>query len=176
MYGAMVSVLRGSTYGGTQWATSFKSANAIGVADMVWFQIARVTTGGDLTIGGNFTAGNFLTGTYTPSLTAVANVAASSAVTATYTRTGTTVTVLGQISITATTANTNTQLRVSLPIASNISAVQSVGGAGASVTAGTYGAGVGINGDATNDAAVFNLRPTVNTSVAYAFSFTYRIE
>lgn len=41
LYGAMVSVFRGGTYGGSLWTTSFKSASVVGTDAINWFQIMR---------------------------------------------------------------------------------------------------------------------------------------
>lgn len=141
-----------------------------------------IAPGGDvsitnnLSVSGDITGGNLSSGIYTPTLTAVANVSTSSTVSAQYMRVGNTVTVSGRVALSATAANTDTTIRVSLPIASDLTVSHSIGGSGASVTGGTMGNAVGISGDVTNNAAVFNLRPVNTTNTAYAFSFTYRIE
>lgn len=140
------------------------------------FTNGGVSVAQNLSVTGNITGGNLSSGTYIPTLTAVANVATSSTVSAQYMRVGNTVTVSGRVTISATAANTDTTIRVSLPIASDLTVAHSVGGTAASVTAGTMGNAVGINGDVTNNAAVFSLRPVNTSSTAYAFSFTYRIE
>lgn len=152
----------------------------------------RITSGGNLGVGttspterldvtgnikasGNLSAANLLSSTYTPTVTAVANVASSSVTAAAYTRVGNMVTVFGRLTITATAANTNTQFRLTLPIAVDITANQELSGVGASIEAGTYGNGVGITGDATNDQADFRMRPVNTTSTAYSYTFSYRV-
>jgi len=151
----------------------------------------RMGQNGGLSIGGSFgttgqalisaggsanTWGPILTnGTYTPTLTAVTNVAASTSASCQWMRVGSTVTVSGVISVTATTANTDTHLGISLPIASNIALTTNLGGTGASVTGGTLGQSGGLDGDATNDRARFLLRPTVASGINYSFSFTYQV-
>jgi hypothetical protein len=114
-------------------------------------------------------------GTYTPTLTAVTNVAASTSASCQWMRVGNTVTVSGVLAVTATAANTDTHLGVSLPVASNIALSTNLGGTGASVTGGTLGQSGGLDGDATNDRARFLLRPTGTGSVNYSFSFTYQV-
>jgi hypothetical protein len=110
--------------------------------------------------------------TYTPSLTNVTNVAASSAVTCQYMRVGSVVTVSGSVSIDPT-ATGAAELGLSFPIASNIAAVNQCGGTFCHfATAGNVG---GIYGDVTNDRArfLFNAVDTANRS--YTFVFTYLI-
>lgn len=135
----------------------------------------RLDVTGNIKASGNLSAANLLSGTYTPTITAVANVASSSVTVAAYTRVGNMVTVFGRITITATSANTNTQLRLTLPIAVDITANQALAGVGASVEVGTYGDGIGVIGDATTDQAEFRLRPVNTTSTAYAYTFSYRV-
>lgn len=133
-----------------------------------------IDSAGVVTINGNVSAANLLSGTYTPTLTAVANVAASTAYVTQYLRVGAVVTVSGHVQLTPTAANTDTRLRMTLPIASNLGS-QSVGGAGANISTGLFGEGIGITGDTTNDEADFRCRPTSTAQRTYAFSFTYRI-
>jgi enamine deaminase RidA (YjgF/YER057c/UK114 family) len=121
--------------------------------------------------------GNVFSGTYTPDLTNVTNVAASTRGACQYMRVGNTVTVSGQISIDPTTAGADTVVRMTLPIASNFSTTsRACGGVAASLTAGTYGQSLGILGFASaTGQAEFRGDPTVATSQDYSFSFTYRI-
>jgi hypothetical protein len=151
----------------------------------------RMGQNGGLSIGGSFgttgqalisaggsanTWGPVLTnGTYTPTLTAVTNVAASTSASCQWMRVGSTVTVSGVIAVTATAANTDTHLGISLPVASNLALSTNLGGTGASVTGGALGQSGGLDGDTTNDRARFVLRPTGTGSVNYSFSFTYQV-
>ena len=90
-------------------------------------------------------------GVYTPTLTNVANLDASTSYEAQYIRVGNTVTVSGKVDADPTAPAASTQLGISLPIASNIGAVEDVGGtAFASAIAGQ---GAGIFGDAANNRA-----------------------
>lgn len=134
----------------------------------------RLDVTGNIKASGNLSAANLLSGTYTPTITAVANVASSSVTAAAYTRVGDMVTVYGRLTITATAANTNTQFRLTLPIAVDLTVNQALAGVGASIEAGTYGNGVGITGDSTNDQADFRMRPVNTTSTAYSYTFSYR--
>jgi hypothetical protein len=151
----------------------------------------RMGQNGGLSIGGSFgttgqalisgggsanTWGPVLTnGTYTPTLTGVTNVAASTASACQWMRVGSTVTVSGSISVTATLAATDTEIGISLPVASTFAAASNLGGTGVSVTAGSYGQSGGMIADVTNARTRFLLRPTLNTAIVYGFSFTYQV-
>jgi hypothetical protein len=99
--------------------------------------------------------GNIFSGTYTPTLTNVANIdiPASTAYTFQYMRVGNVVTVSGKIDVTVTGTGL-TRLNVSLPISSNFSAEENCAG-----TAVMTASGVSINipatirADTTNDVA-----------------------
>jgi hypothetical protein len=123
------------------------------------------------------TNGNVFSGTYTPNLTNITNVAASSTGTCQYMRVGNVVTVSGQIAIDPTTASANTVVRMTLPIASDFSgSSRYCGGTAASVSSGTYGQSLAIFAhESATGQAEFVGDPTVATSQSYAFSFTYRI-
>src|SRR3990167_1501275 len=69
--------------------------------------------------------------TYTPTLTAVANVATKTAYICQYPRVGAFVTVSGQVAIDPTSATTLTRLGISLPIPSSLTAAEQVGGTAA---------------------------------------------
>ena len=120
--------------------------------------------------------GNVFSGTYTPSLTAVTNIAGTPvAYTSTYMRVGNVVTVSGRVDIQVTTINTNSLLGMSLPVASDFSSSVQCGGMAfvGTTTYGDYGAT--ILADTTNNRAEFRLSPPVATSEGYWFTFTYRI-
>lgn len=83
----------------------------------VW-KIASTTSGATIS-----------SGTYTPTLTNTTNVSSSTAYQCQYLRVGSVVTVSGMVGITATAgAGTFTVLRMSLPISSNVSAIENLGG------------------------------------------------
>lgn len=59
--GRIISVASGSTNGGEQWATTFKSTDTLGTTAMAWFQVALQNTAvtfTDLTSTGNTTLGD----------------------------------------------------------------------------------------------------------------------
>lgn len=73
----------------------------------------------NLTNVGTFAAANVLSSTYTPVLTGVANVAASTARITGYMRDGNAITVFGSLAVTPTaSAGTLTRLGISIPVAS----------------------------------------------------------
>lgn len=112
-------------------------------------------------------------GTYTPTLTNVANLDASTAYQCQYMRVGNTVTVSGRVDIDPTLAATSTQLGISLPVASALSATNQLAGtAAASSVAGQVAA---ILGDATNDRATLQYVSSDVTNQPMYFTFTYQV-
>lgn len=112
--------------------------------------------------------------TYTPTLTGVANVAASTAYACQYLRVGSVVTVSGKMDIDPTAAApTGTQIGISLPIASAIASQNQLGGGGwansLSVMQGP------IYGDATNDRAEYLFSATSTANTGHFFTFTYLV-
>ena len=129
----------------------------------------------DLTVTG--TSGNVFSGTYTPTQVSTnTNVDSVTFSENQYLRVGNTVTVSGQIIIDATTAATDTIVKMSIPIASNFSATRNLGGTGASINTPFVANTLLLLAEATNDCVELRLRPTVNTAVTYNFSYTYRIQ
>lgn len=129
----------------------------------------------DLTVTG--TSGNVFSGAYTPTQVSTnTNVDSVTFSEAQYLRVGNTVTVSGQIAIDATTATTDTVVKMSLPVASNFSATRNLGGTGASIGTPFVANSLVFLAETTNDCVEIRLRPSVNTSVTYNFSFTYRIQ
>jgi hypothetical protein len=122
---------------------------------------------------GNGSWGSVLTtGSYTPTLTGVANVAASTSATCYYYRIGNEVTVYGRIQIDPTAATTLTQLGFSLPIASAFGTL--------SEAAGTFAFNNGEAGiivsDAGNARAEFQFTPTTSANSSYQFHFSYHVQ
>jgi hypothetical protein len=109
-------------------------------------------------------------GTYTPSLTNVANVAASTAYLCQYLRVGNIVTVAGAVTIDATTTGT-TQLGMSLPVASNFANNYELGGVARSPTTDT----ARILADTTNDRANIYFTCADTASLLWSFTFTYLV-
>ena len=118
------------------------------------------------------TGGNVMSGTYTPSLTNVTNVAASTAFVCQYMRVGSVVTVSGQVSIDPT-ATGAIELGMSLPVASNFANNNECGGTFANQT--TLGSVGRIQADTTNNRASFFMLASDAASRGYSFTFTYLI-
>jgi hypothetical protein len=119
--------------------------------------------------------GNVFSGTYTPALTNTTNIGTSIANSNQYMRVGNTVTVSGSVTVDATTAGANTQLRMSLPISSTFSGGNNLGGAGASISSGAYGNSMAIFAETGTNTAEFRWLPTLATAQIYNFTFTYQV-
>lgn len=111
-------------------------------------------------------------GNYTPTLTGVANVDASTAYSCPYMRVGSTVLVAGKVDVDPTAAAaTPTSLGISLPIASNLGAADDLGG-----TAVTPSSVAGsISGDAANNRAQLDFLSSFTISTSFYFSFGYEV-
>lgn len=122
---------------------------------------------------GAFSVPGGTSGTYTPTLTNVSNLDASTAFLCQYLRVGSVVTVSGQVNMDATIPATLTELRMSLPIASNLGAATNLGGT--AFANNVAGLGAAIYADSANDAALFSYASSDTNDRAFFFSFTYRI-
>lgn len=114
-------------------------------------------------------------GTYTPTLTGVANITSLTAYACQYMRLGSTVTVSGKLDVEATSNNTQTTFGLSLPIASAFTAEEQLGGSGHTNDNTSAGHGVSILADATNDRAEFDYYETHGGTDTISFTFTYTI-
>ena len=112
-------------------------------------------------------------GTYTPTLTPVANVAASTAYVTQYIRVGNMVVVAGKVALDPTLAATATQLGISLPIASNLGADSDCGGV--AFAPGIAGMGAAILGDAANNRAELQYISSDINNNAMFFVFGYQV-
>ena len=111
-------------------------------------------------------------GVYTPTLNNSTNVAASTAFDAQWLRVGNVVTVGGKFNCDPTSANIQTNLGISLPIASNFAENEDCGGA---VGCRTFeGSGL-VFGDPGSNIAGAQFFPTSTNNAAWGFTFTYRI-
>jgi hypothetical protein len=118
------------------------------------------------------TDGNVFSGTYTPTLSNLVNISASSTYVCQYMRVGNIVTVSGKITIVSSSTTTNT-FNMSLPIPSNFSAQEQCAGSFSNGNA--SGSSFTIFADVANDNAFFSMRPGVASSNDYCFSFTYQV-
>lgn len=113
-------------------------------------------------------------GTYTPTLTNVTNVAASTAYTCQWMRVGSTVTVSGRVAIDPTAgAPTATELGISLPVASNFASAEQCGGTAVSPTVAQESAA--ILADAVNNRASLQYLASHTTNESFYFTFTYQV-
>lgn len=112
-------------------------------------------------------------GTYTPTLTNVTNIAASTAAVCQWMRVGDVVTVSGSVDIDPTAAGDCT-LRMSLPVASNFTATSQAGGTFSTRAAGQKDTG-SIAANVANDAAEFFFNAANIANATYQFTFTYRV-
>lgn len=112
-------------------------------------------------------------GTYTPTLFNVANLSASTAFLCQWLRVGATVTVSGKVSVDPVTTATDTQLGISLPIASVFASGLEVGGTAWAPTLTSDGAAV--LADVANARAVMQWKAIDVTNAARYFSFTYQV-
>lgn len=117
--------------------------------------------------------GGGLSGVYTPTLTNISNLDSSSAYESQYMRVGNVVTVSGKVDLDITTSGVSTQMRISLPIASNFTAGQNCAG---SINPSAISGSGAITADTTNDTAYVEFIAPASTSIAgWFFIFTYRI-
>lgn len=112
-------------------------------------------------------------GTYTPTITAVSNVASSTANVTHYTRLGNAVHVWGQIGLAPTLSGTM-QARIDLPVASDITNAHQLAGVGAAWNSGAPLL-CNITGDATNNAALFRVANSSGVAVTVDFNFSYPV-
>jgi hypothetical protein len=112
-------------------------------------------------------------GTYTPTLTNVANLDGSTAYECQYLRVGSVVTVSGKVDVNPTAGAVQTRLGISLPVASDFGAEEDCGGAAfAHVIAGQ---GAAIRADSTNNRADMTWLSGDTTSQPMSFTFTYAV-
>jgi len=114
-------------------------------------------------------------GTYTPTLTGVANVASSTAYVCTYIRVGNAVTVSGEVEVTVSGANAQTLLGISLPISSDFSNSTECGGVGSTQGNSTAADTGSIHADISNKRAELDFFDTRGESSIISFTFTYQI-
>lgn len=132
-------------------------------------------TPGALKFNGDLHSTSVITdGTYTPTLTNITNVTASTAFVAQYMRVGNTITVSGRVDIDPTAATTLTQVDISLPIASDF--VNTFQAGGIAFSSEVAGLGAAVAAETTNNRA--SILYTTGTDVAnrsFSFSFTYLV-
>jgi len=111
-------------------------------------------------------------GTYTPTLTNVANTSARTASACQWLRVGNVVTVSGKVTLTPSLTTTATQIGMSLPIASTFAADTNLGGTAAPSLAAVASAAL-IQADVANARANLAWWSNGTASTDFWFSFTY---
>lgn len=154
-----------------------KTAAATYAARTITGTANQITVAQGSGVAGNPTlslpVGNVISGVYTPTLTNVANLAASTAYQCQYTEIGSVVIVSGKVDVDPTAPAALTQLGMSLPIASNIGAAEDCGGT--AFASGIAGQGAAILGDAANNRAEMDWVAADVTNQPMFFIFSYRI-
>lgn len=150
-------------------------AGLTGGGDITANRTFDIGAGTGITVNANDVALTVLTafGTYTPTLTNVTNVTASTAFACQYSRVGNTVTVSGYCNVQATAGTTLTELGISLPIASNLANAQECCGTAAAY--GTVNQSGAILADVTNDRASLRYLSVDTTNRSMGFIFTYQV-
>ena len=130
-----------------------------------------VTTGA-LTV--NIMSGNVLSGVYTPTRSAEANLDANVTMTeAQYLRVGNTVTVGGRFTADPTLTATTTSFEITLPIASNIGAAEDV--SGTAFCGNIVSMGGEVIGVVANDTAKIQWKSSDVTSQIWSYIFIYQV-
>lgn len=135
------------------------------------------TYSGDVTVSGdlNNASGPIIPGTYSATITAVANCTVTTPATLHYSRNGDQVVVSGSIAVNPTSASTLTQVGISLPVASNVAA-NSINGTAASLHSAPAVVPGYIVADSTNDRAQLEfINDTDIGDNGWTFIFMYRI-
>ncbi len=118
--------------------------------------------------------GPLASGVYTPTRSAEANLDANVTPSeAQYLRVGTTVTVSGRFTADPTTPATATSFELTLPVASNLGAIEDL--AGVAFCGTIAGQGAAILGSVANNTAVIQWVAGDVTSQAWSYSFSYQI-
>lgn len=120
----------------------------------------------------SITSGAILPGTYTPTLTNVANLDGSTAFDLQYVRIGSFVVVSGQVNMDPTANATQTTLGISLPIASAFTSVIQLGGTSAGIVVNSSGS---IRADDTNDRAQLSYISQTTANHTHTLIFAYQI-
>jgi hypothetical protein len=111
-------------------------------------------------------------GTYTPTITNGANVAASTAFVNTYLKVGNIVIIAFRCDVDPTASTTATSFEFSLPVATNFASNLDASGAGA---VGAYNAAIQMNGSVANDRGVVNYYPPGLANAAMTCVFMYTV-
>ncbi len=119
--------------------------------------------------------GNVYSGTYTPTITGVTNVASVTASACQYMRVGSVVTVSGTMGVGFTVAGDIGELTIALPVASTFSSEGQCSGTVSIYTTSTARGYGGIFNDTSGTVARARIYATNATARSFSFHFTYRI-
>lgn len=113
-------------------------------------------------------------GTYTPTRSAEANLDSNvTPSSAQYCRCGNVVTVTGRVTVDPTLTATATSFELSLPVSSNIGAVEDLSGVAFCPT--IAGMGAGISGSVANNTAVFTWVSSDVASQTFCYTYSYEV-
>jgi hypothetical protein len=145
------------------------------------FGSQEIKTTGALTIGKTAVTspvagdGNVFSGTYTPTVTGVTNVASTSPLSFQYMRVGSVVTVSGAATLGFTTAGTYAELTISIPVASTFTNTNDCSGVMAiNTVTSNRGYGAVFSSLSGTDARA-RIYPEHTAARGYSIHFTYRI-
>lgn len=170
--GKLFTIGEGTTNGKTQWLVTTTGAVTIGVTNITFE--SNIVAGTGITKTNNTISTTLtLSGTYTPTLTNVANLDASTPYQCQYMRVGSVVTVSGLVDVDPTAGATPTELGISLPIASTLAAAQNC--AGTAFASAIAGQGAAIMGDVANARAQMAWISGDTTNQPMYFNFSYLI-
>lgn len=154
-----------TSYNWADWYKKVRDAINSG-ASVAWASI----TGKPTTVAG-IALTDLSSGTYTPTLTGSFNVDGTTAYTCQYLRVGAVVTVSGALAVDPTATGTTTVF-ITLPVSSNLTNTEQVGGTAICRDVQQYGA---IYADTGGDRAALQFTASDTTSKDWWFTFTYRV-
>jgi hypothetical protein len=133
--------------------------------------LAGPLSGTSATFSSTISASNLTSGTYTPTLTGVANVASSIANAGRYVRIGNQVIVYNHISVTPTATLTDTQIRITLPISATLGSTTASTGSGTARS--SLDSPVLIIADTVNNESILYFKSSSTSAHAIDYSFSY---
>lgn len=159
---------------GTLTSLSVSGAATLSGAVAMNGAVALGDAGADIITLNGTPGGNWFAGTWSPSATAVLNVAALSGITGIYIRFGSVVMGTIWVTIDPTSASTTTTISIDVPVPSNFATNVNAGGVGARVGVASL-AGT-VQADAATDRLVFSYEnDTSVTNQTWKIDFTYLV-